>query len=358
MSTGSSEARRGLRVGVVGATGQVGAVMRQLLAERDFPVASMRFFASARSAGTTLPWAGGDVVVEDAATADVSDLDIALFSAGGATSKALAPRFAAAGAIVVDNSSAWRRDPEVPLVVSEVNPEAIDQAVKGIIANPNCTTMAAMPVLKPLHDAAGLTRLIVSTYQAVSGGGLKGVAELESQVTALAGADVAALTHDGGALDLPEPVIYARPIAFNVLPMAGGIVDDGSFETDEEQKLRHESRKILDIPGLLVSGTCVRVPVFTGHSLSVNAEFERPLSVDQAKELLAGAPGVELTDIPTPLQAAGQDPSFVGRLRQDPGVPDGRGLALFISSDNLRKGAALNAVQIAELIAAKHQASA
>ncbi len=345
----------GMRVAVVGATGQVGSVMRRLLAERDFPVAQIRYFASARSAGTTLPWAGGDVVVEDVETADLSGIDIALFSAGGSTSKVHAPRFAAAGAIVIDNSSAWRRDPEVPLVVAEVNPDEVDQTIKGIIANPNCTTMAAMPVLKPLHDEAGLVRLVVSTYQAVSGGGLKGVRELESQVQALAGADVAALTHDGGAVAFPEPVIYARPIAFNVLPMAGSLVDDGSFETDEEQKLRHESRKILDIPGLLVSGTCVRVPVFTGHSLSINAEFARPLSVQRATELLAAAPGVELSDIPTPLQAAGQDPSYVGRIRVDPGAPDGRGLALFVSNDNLRKGAALNAVQIAELVAARRQ---
>ncbi|WP_372594811.1 aspartate-semialdehyde dehydrogenase [Actinotalea sp.] len=343
----------GLNIAVVGATGQVGGVMRRLLAERDFPADSMRFFASARSAGTTLPWAGGEVVVEDVETADLSGIDIALFSAGGATSKVHAPRFAAAGALVIDNSSAWRRDPEVPLVVSEVNPEAIAQAVKGIIANPNCTTMAAMPVLKPLHDEAGLTRLIVSTYQAVSGGGLKGVAELETQVQGLAGADIAALTHDGAAVEFPEPVIYARPIAFNVLPLAGSLVDDGTFETDEEQKLRNESRKILDIPELLVSGTCVRVPVFTGHSLSINAEFARPLSVERATELLAGAPGVELSEIPTPLQAAGQDPSYVGRIRQDPGAPEGRGLALFVSNDNLRKGAALNAVQIAELVAAR-----
>lgn len=348
-----SESTQGLRVAVVGATGQVGAVMRRLLAERDFPVASIRFFASSRSAGTTLPWGDGVVVVEDTETADLSGIDIALFSAGGATSKVQAPRFAAAGAVVIDNSSAWRRDPEVPLVVSEVNPHAVDQAAKGIIANPNCTTMAAMPVLKPLHDAAGLRRLVVSTYQAVSGGGLKGVAELETQVQALAGEDVAALTHDGGAVAFPEPGIYARPIAFNVLPMAGSLVDDGSLETDEEQKLRNESRKILEIPGLLVSGTCVRVPVFTGHSLAINAEFDRPLSPEQATALLAQAPGVELSDIPTPLQAAGQDPSFVGRIRADQSAPEGHGLALFVSNDNLRKGAALNAVQIAELVAAR-----
>jgi len=343
----------GLRVGVVGATGQVGAVMRRLLEERGFPVAEIRYFASARSAGRTLPWRGTEVLVEDAETADPTGLDIALFSAGGSASTVQAPRFAAAGAIVIDNSSAWRMDPDVPLVVSEVNPEAIREARKGIIANPNCTTMAAMPVLKVLHDEAGLERLIVSTYQAVSGSGLAGATELDSQVRAVVGGNTLGLVHDGGAVDFPAPVKYVAPIAFNVIALAGNLVDDGSYETDEEQKLRNESRKILGIPELLVSGTCVRVPVFTGHSLSVNAEFARPLSVERATELLAHAPGVQLADVPTPLQAAGIDPSLVGRLRQDPGVPDGRGLALFISNDNLRKGAALNAVQVAELVAAE-----
>ena len=341
----------GLRVGIVGATGQVGAVMRTLLAERNLPIEELRFFASERSAGTTLPWGDGAVTVENAATADPTGLDIALFSAGASTSRVQAPRFAAAGVTVVDNSSAWRRDPEVPLVVSEVNPQDIANLPKGIIANPNCTTMAAMPMLKVLHDEAGLQRLVVSTYQAVSGSGLSGVEELDNQVQAVA-ADAARLTHDGRAVDFPAPKKYVAPIAFNVLPMAGSLVDDGSFETDEEQKLRHESRKILGIPELLVSGTCVRVPVFTGHSLSINAEFARPLSVARALELLAEAPGVQLTDVPTPLQAAGIDPSLVGRVRQDEGVPDGRGLALFVSNDNLRKGAALNTVQIAELLAA------
>src|SRR5690606_30818803 len=268
----------GVRIGVVGATGQVGAVMRKLLEERNFPADEVRFFASARSAGKTLPWRGGEIVVEDSETADPTGLDIALFSAGATMSRVQAPRFAAAGVTVIDNSSAWRKDPEVPLVVPEVNPEATLDLPKGIIANPNCTTMAAMPVLKPLHDAAGLRRLVVSTYQAVSGSGLAGVAELESQVRAAVEQDVAALTHDGRAVTFPEPVKYVRPIAFDVLPLAGSIVDDGSGETDEEQKLRHESRKILGIPDLLVSGTCVRVPVFTGHSLSINAEFASPLS--------------------------------------------------------------------------------
>ncbi|UKD52814.1 aspartate-semialdehyde dehydrogenase [Amycolatopsis sp. FU40] len=341
---------QGLRVGVVGATGQVGAVMRKLLDERNFPVEQIRYFASARSAGRTLPWRDEEITVEDTATADLSGLDIALFSAGGATSREQAPRFAEAGAIVVDNSSAFRRDPDVPLIVSEVNPEAIKDVRKGIIANPNCTTMAAMPVLKPLHDEAGLVRIIASTYQAVSGSGLAGVDELAAQVNAVA-SRAASLTHDGSAVEFPAPAKYVAPIAFNVLPMAGSIVDDGTFETDEEQKLRNESRKILGIPELLVSGTCVRVPVFTGHSLSINVEFERPLSVERATELLSNAPGVQLADVPTPLQAAGIDPSLVGRIRTDPGVSDGRGLALFVSADNLRKGAALNTVQIAELVA-------
>ena len=358
MST--ADRRSGLNVAVVGATGQVGGVMRKILMERNFPIRSIRFFASARSAGSTLPWDGEDIVVENAAEAAVEDLrgiDIALFSAGGSTSKALAPIFAAAGAIVIDNSSAWRMDPQVPLVVAEVNPEAALSLLSrpgprgGIIANPNCTTMAAMPVLKPLHAEAGLRRMIASTYQAVSGSGLDGVAELDGQAKAVI-ADATLLTHDGSAVEFPASKKYVRPIAFNVIPLAGNLVDDGSFETDEEQKLRNESRKILDIPDLLVSGTCVRVPVFTGHSLSLNVEFDRPLSVARATELLGAAPGVELSEVPNPLQAAGSDPSYVGRLRSDPGAPDGRGLALFISNDNLRKGAALNAVQIAEVVAA------
>jgi aspartate-semialdehyde dehydrogenase len=342
-----------ITVAVVGATGQVGGVMRRLLDESDIDIAAVRFFASARSAGTTLPWRGADVRVEDAATADPSGIDIALFSAGGATSQQLAPRFAAAGAIVIDNSSAWRRDPDVPLVVSEVNPQALDDIGKGIVANPNCTTMAAMPVLAPLHAEAGLRRLVVSTYQAVSGSGLAGVAELAGQIQAAASQDIAALTHDGSAVTMPAPQKYVAPIAFDIVPLAGSIVDDGSGESDEEQKLRHESRKILGIPDLLVSGTCVRVPVFTGHSLSINAEFERPLPVRRARELLADAPGVAWSEVPTPLQAAGADPSFVGRLRQDQSVPDERGLVLFVASDNLRKGAALNAVQIAALVASR-----
>ncbi|ANW20196.1 aspartate-semialdehyde dehydrogenase [Streptomyces clavuligerus] len=337
-----------MRVGIVGATGQVGTVMRKILAERKFPADELRLFASARSAGSTVVWEGREITVEDAATADWSGLDIVLFSAGGATSRALAEKVAGQGAVVIDNSSAWRMDPEVPLVVSEVNPHAVKDRPKGIIANPNCTTMAAMPVLKPLDREAGLTALVATTYQAVSGSGLAGVAELDGQVKKTV-EEAAALTHDGSAVAFPEPSVYARTIAFNVLPLAGNLLDDGSFETDEERKLRNESRKILELPELKVSGTCVRVPVFTGHSLQINARFERPLSVERAHELLAGAPGVELSDIPTPLQAAGQDASYVGRIRADETVE--HGLALFISNDNLRKGAALNAVQIAELVA-------
>jgi aspartate-semialdehyde dehydrogenase len=342
---------RALHVGVIGATGQVGGVMRRILAEREFPIATIRYFASARSAGSTLPWGDTEIVVEDASTADPTGLDIALFSAGATTSRAQAERYAAAGAVVIDNSSAWRMDPDVPLVVSEVNGHLVSAAPKGIVANPNCTTMAAMPVLGPLHAEARLVRLITSTYQAVSGSGGAGVDELDKQARQVVDR-AAELTHDGAAVEFPQPQKYIAPIAFNVLPMAGSLVDDGEFETDEEKKLRNESRKILGIPDLLVSGTCVRVPVFTGHSLSLNAEFARPISVARATEILASSPGVELSEVPTPLQAAGNDPSYVGRIRQDPGVPGGRGLALFVSNDNLRKGAALNAVQIAELIAA------
>lgn len=340
-----------VRVGIVGATGQVGTVMRGILKERAAfsslgPVTELRLFASARSAGSVLD----GVTVEDAATADYTGLDIVLFSAGGATSKALAEKVASQGAVVIDNSSAWRKDPEVPLVVSEVNPHAIADRPKGIIANPNCTTMAAMPALKVLDAEAGLQALIATTYQAVSGSGLAGVAELHGQVQKVA-AEADKLTHDGSAVDFPEPQVYKRPIAFNVLPFAGNLVEDGLNETDEEQKLRNESRKILELPDLKVSGTCVRVPVFSGHSLQVNARFARPISPERATEILAGAPGVTLSDIPTPLQAAGQDAAFVGRIRRDETVDNG--LALFISNDNLRKGAALNAIQIAELVAAE-----
>ncbi len=340
-----------MRVGVFGATGQVGGVMRTLLAERNFPVDEIRFFSSARSAGSRLPWADGEVEVEDTLTADFSGLDLALFSAGASMSREFAPKVAAAGAVVVDNSSAWRGDPEVPLVVSEVNPDDVLERPKGIIANPNCTTMAAMPVLKPLHDAAGLTRLVVATYQAVSGSGVKGVRALADQVAAVE--EPARLALDGAAVPAGDPAPYVAPIAYNVVPLAGSLVDDGLGETDEEKKLRSESRKILHIPDLLVAGTCVRVPVFSGHSLVIHAEFAEEISPTRATGLLATAPGVEVVDVPTPRLAAGRNPSYVGRIRADQSVPDGRGLVLFVSSDNLRKGAALNAVQIAELVAAQ-----
>jgi len=338
-----------MHVGIVGATGMVGTVMRQLLAERKYPVTTLRLFASARSAGSIIEWNGQQIVVEDATQADPHGLDVVLFSAGATTSRALAEKYANAGAMVIDNSSAWRMNPEVPLIVSEVNPEDVALAKKRIIANPNCTTMAAMPVLKPLHDAAGLVRMIASTYQAVSGGGVSGVSELDVQAKSAA-PTAEALTYDGKAVKFPEPQKFVRTIAFNALPFAGSLVDDGSLETDEEQKLRNESRKILHIPNLRVSGTCVRVPVFTGHSLSINVEFERAITAAQATEILSKAPGVVVEEIPTPLLAAGQDPCFVGRIRQDASVDGNKGLVLFISNDNLRKGAALNALQIAELL--------
>lgn len=341
------------RVGVVGATGLVGEMMRTLLAERNFPLSSLRLFASSRSAGSKIAWNGTEITVEDAAQADYSGLDIVFFSAGGSTSLELAPKVAAAGAIVIDNSSAWRGDPDVPLVVSEVNPEALSSIPKGIVANPNCTTMAAMPVLKPLHEAAGLKRLVVSTYQAVSGGGVAGIRELEAQVGAGVGRGEA-LSRDGDAAPFPAPEKWAVPIAFNVVPLNYKIVEDGY--TEEEIKLRDESRKILGLPDLPVSGTCVRVPVYTGHSLSMNAEFERPLSVEDALRILGNAPGVVLEEVPNALGATGIDPVQVGRVRRDPTVE--HGLALFASGDNLRKGAALNAVQIAEVLCAMKKAEA
>jgi aspartate-semialdehyde dehydrogenase len=323
--------------------------MRTLLEQRDFPADEVRFFASARSAGKTLPFNGKQVEVEDSATADFSGIDIALFSNGGAISRELAPKVAAAGATVIDNSSAWRKDPDVPLVVSEVNPADLDDAPKGIIANPNCTTMAAMPVLAPLHERARLVRLHVSSYQAVSGSGGVGIEELDGQLRGgYAAGDPTGLATDGRAVALPEPKVYAVPVGFNVVPLAGSIVDDGSLETDEEQKLRHESRRILHAPDLRVSGTCVRVPVFSGHSLAIHAEFEHDITPEEALELLGKAPGVVVADVPNPLEATGRDDVLVGRVRVDQAAPEGKGLVLFVVGDNLRKGAALNAVQIAE----------
>ncbi len=339
-------------IAVVGATGQVGRVMRDILQERDFPADAVRFFASPRSAGTTLEFRGEKIEVEDLTqvTQDsVADVDIALFSAGGSTSKQWAPMFAAAGAKVVDNSSAWRKDDEVPLIVSEVNPAAATELAKGIIANPNCTTMAVMPVAKALHDVAGLNTMRVASYQAVSGSGLAGVQALTDQV-AQVGERGAELTRDGSVLAPEDLGPYVAPIAFNALPLAGNLVDDGTGETDEEQKLRNESRKILGLPDLKVSGTCVRVPVFTGHTMVVHAEFDQPITPEQAVQALKSAPGVRVVDVPTPLAATGIDESLVGRIRQDQTVDGNRGLVFVVSGDNLRKGAALNTVQIAELL--------
>ncbi|MCY3924165.1 MAG: aspartate-semialdehyde dehydrogenase [bacterium] len=339
-----------MEVAVVGATGQVGGVMRGLLVERAFPADRVRFMASARSAGRRLPHNGTEITVEDARTADYSTADIALFSAGKTASQALAPLVAQAGATVIDNSSAWRMDPDVPLVVPEVNAAALAHRPKGIVANPNCTTMVAMPVLQPLHQAAGLRRLVISSYQAASGAGRAGVSALADQIAA-PGEAAAELAFDPRAAEVPADGPFGAPLAYNVLPICGGMSDDGSSETDEEQKLRNESRKILGIPDLALSATCVRVPAFTGHSLSINAEFERPLSPETATELLVGAPGVVLDDLPTPLGATGIDDTLVGRIRRDPTVP--HGLALFVVGDNLRKGAALNAVQVAERLMAE-----
>lgn len=319
--------------------------MQTILEERNFPVDQLRLFASSRSAGRTLRFRSRDIVVEDAATADPSGIDIALFSSGADSSRELALRFAAEGAIVVDNSSAWRMHPEVPLVVPEVNESVLFSIPKGIVANPNCTTMVVMPVLKPLHDAAGLLRLVASTYQAVSGAGLSGVVELDEQLRATVDG-ASGLTFDGTAVMGPNARVFPDHIAHNVLSIAGSLVADGSGETNEEQKFRDESRKILDIPDLAVTCTCVRVPVFTGHSLAVVAEFDRAISPAEATSLLDGAPGVELSDLPTPRRAAGIDPTLVGRIRVADWAP--HALALFVSGDNLRKGAALNAVQIAE----------
>lgn len=332
-----------VRIGLVGATGLVGTMMLRILEERKFPVGELRCFASARSAGRTLTWGDGSVAVEDVDGASFKGLDLVLLSAGGSVSRVVAPRIAEDGAVAIDNSSTWRMDAEVPLVVAEVNPAAIANRPKGIVANPNCTTMAAMPVLGPLNHAAGLQRIVVSTYQAVSGAGQAGVAELEEQLQALSGRGMELAT--GSVGNRPSGTVFPGTIANNVLSIAGDLVDD---ETVEEHKFRNESRKILSLPDLDVACTCVRVPVFTGHSMTIDAEFERLIDPATARSILSGAEGVALADIPTPLDAAGGDVSLVGRLRQSGHHP--RRLSMFISGDNLRKGAALNTVQLAELL--------
>ncbi len=335
---------RPMRIGVVGATGLVGGQLLKTLEERGFPTEELRAFASARSAGRAVAYRGVEVLVEDASTASYEGLDVVLMSAGATLSRRLAPTIAAQGPLVVDNSSAWRMDDEVPLVVAEVNPGAVASTPKGIIANPNCTTMVCMPVLAPLHAEAGLLRVVASTYQAVSGAGVDGIAELSGQLAA-GGEKGRELTWAGDSVDLGVPSVFPQPIAFNVIPQAGTFVDD---ETDEEKKFRNESRKILGLPELDVACTCVRVPVFTGHSVSLVIETSRDLAPERAVELLRTAPGVELAAVPTPLLAAGRDPSYVGRIRRAGDRP--RTLAAFVSGDNLRKGAALNAVQIAEVL--------
>ena len=333
------------RVAVVGATGAVGRTMVQILAERDFPVADLRLLASARSAGTVVPTPWGDVTVEDLATADPSGIDIALYSAGGARSREYAPRFAAAGAVVIDNSSAFRMDPSVPLVVAQVNDAAI-AGHQGIVANPNCTTMILMMATGPLHRAAGLTDIVATSYQATSGSGQSGVTVLHDELAEF-GSDPAALMH--GGWEEPGNDLYTRPIGFNVLPLAGSLADDGY--TDEEWKLVHETHKILEAPGIRVEPTCVRVPVVVGHGIAATLRFARAMDLAEATSLLATAPGTQLWQddkVPTPLDSAGRDDVLIGRVRATLGQPGG--ISLWVVGDNLRKGAALNAVQLAELL--------
>jgi aspartate-semialdehyde dehydrogenase len=334
----------GYRVAVVGATGQVGTLMLELLRERAFPAAEVVAFASERSAGRVLEGAapdGGDLTVQALDEDSIQGFDVALFSAGGSTSGEWAPKFATAGATVIDNSSRWRMQDDVPLVVSEVNPQAL-QAHHGIIANPNCSTMQMVVALKPLHEAAGIERLVISTYQAVSGTGKRAVDELLDQSHAL--------LHEQ---EIPAPRAYAHQIAFNALPHAGSFAP-GDDHTDEERKLINETRKILEDPDIRISATCVRVPVVHGHSEAVNVQTRQQLSPERAREILAAAPGVSVLDdpdaalYPLAINAAGNDGVFVGRIRRDPGHE--RALDMWIVADNLRKGAATNAVQIAELL--------
>jgi aspartate-semialdehyde dehydrogenase len=323
------------RLAVVGATGVVGGTMLQVLAEREFDVDEIVLFASERSRGAEIDGRPVHVLDDDA---DLSGIDIALFSAGAGTSRAWAHRFVEAGATVVDNSSAFRRDPEIPLVVSEVNPHAL-AGHNGLIANPNCSTMQLMVALAPIQRAVGIERLVVSTYQSVSGTGKKAIDELDQQARAAVDGD-----------PVPAPSIYPDQIAFNVIGAAGNFVD-GDDHTDEERKMMFETRKILEDDQIGVAVTCVRVPVRTGHSESVNVQTREPLSADEARELLAGAPGLTLTDVPSPLAAEGSDDVFVGRIRRDESHP--RALSMWVVSDNLRKGAATNTVQIAELLVAE-----
>ena len=334
------------RVGVFGATGQVGAVIRSILLERSFPVSQIRFFASSRSAGTKLDFNGEDVLVEDAHDADFSGLDLSIFSAGASASKILARKVAEGGSYVIDNSPAWRMDPEVPLVVPEVNGSLLADTSSKIIANPNCTTMVAVLPLQTLHKLYGLKRVVASTYQAVSGAGRSGVDELQSQL-ATRSSELSVLTFDGRAVEFPSHHVFPATIGANVIPLAGSFVD---HDTTEELKFVQESQKILGLRDLKVFATCVRVPVFTGHSISITAEFENTPDHDEAIEALGSTSGVRYDPVPTPLQCAGRDEVLVGRVRADSSAFNS--LAMFVVGDNLRKGAALNAVQIAETLIA------
>jgi aspartate-semialdehyde dehydrogenase len=333
----------GPRVAVVGATGAVGRIMLEVLAARGFQAAEIVPFASERSAGRELPGVGVVAALRDE---EIAGFDLALFSAGGGTSREWAPRFAAAGAVVVDNSSAWRMDPQVPLVVSEVNPDALERIGRGIVANPNCTTMVIMLPLKALHDAFGLREMVATSYQAAGGAGQKGMDELAAQVPLLHEARAQLVSGGAAAIAEIEHSIHAAPLAYNVVPWLGSPAADGY--SDEELKLVNESRKILDLPDLRVSPTCVRVPVMVGHCIEVRATFERPPELAQARAALEAFPGVVLDELPTPVHYAGRDEVAVGRIRPDLGDP--RSLNLFVVGDNLLKGAALNAVQIAELL--------
>ncbi|MFT4035701.1 MAG: aspartate-semialdehyde dehydrogenase [Patulibacter sp.] len=342
-----------MRVAVVGATGAVGQLLLKTLERRNFPATEIVPFASERSAGKTLPGYG---TIQPLAPDTVQGFDIALFSAGGSTSKAWAEQFVAGGATVVDNSSAWRKDDRVPLVVSEVNPEAIALATGaqgiGIVANPNCTTMVIMLPLKALHDRFGLTALVATSYQAAGGAGQTGIEELAAQ-TPIVGADVDQLIHDGAAAAAKvTPSTFAKTLAYNVVPLLGSVGEKGY--TDEELKMRDESRKILGLPELKVAPTCVRVPVVVGHSIEVRATFARPVTAAEATEVMNAFPNLTVRDVPTPLEAAGLDETFVGRVRED--LEDPHSLNLFIVGDNLLKGAALNTVQLAELVA-EHRAA-
>ena len=332
------------RTAVVGATGAVGRAMISILEERAFPVSELRLLASSRSAGSKVDTQWGKIEVEDLTAADPAGIEIALFSAGGDRSREYGPAFAAAGAAVIDNSSAFRMQPEVPLVVAGVNDGAAERH-QGIIANPNCTTMDLMMAVAPLHRAAGLRSMIATSYQSVSGSGQKGMDELTRQMEQL-GADPDALVA-GGWQD-PGSEVYPRPIAWNVIPFAGSLQSEGY--TDEEWKLVNESRKILDIPDLEVEPTCVRVPVMVGHGIAASLWFDRPVSAEEATSLLTAADGVAVwtDEVPTPLDSAGIDDVLVGRIRETVGTPGG--INLWAVGDNLRKGAALNAVQIAELL--------